>query len=416
MLTIYKALSVIAFPIIEVWLIFRVLKGKENKISFSQRFAKTNHIRPDADIIWVHAVSVGEVNSAFTLIDEIFKQDKNISIVLTTTTLTSAQIVESKLENYQNRLIHQFLPADLLYVVRSFLEFWQFKKAIFVESEIWPNFINESHKLGIEIYLVNARISQKSFEFWIFLQKFLFCKIFDKFKKIFVQNEGDIKKFEQLKAKEVLFLGDLKSQSNPLSFDEKKLKKLKSATKNRKIFLAASTHKNEEEVILDCHQKLKTKFPNLLTIIVPRHPNRSSEISKLLTGFRFAIRSKNQKIDINKDIYLVDSIGELGLFYKLADFAFIGGSLAKIGGHNPYEAIKLDCAVVSGHNFFNFNNIYQNLENNYGCFIAKSNSELLEIVENLLTDQNLLNQSLKNAQKIIKNSNISQKIVKNLQI
>lgn len=414
LLHLYKALSILSFPFIEIWLILRIVKKKENKISFNQRFARTKIARPAGNVIWVHAVSVGEANSALTLIEEILQQDKKSAILITTSTLTSAQIVNDKLNNFKKRLIHQFLPIDSLYVVRQFLDFWQFDKAIFVESEIWPNLILEARNRDIKIYLVNARISEKSYKRWIFLQKFLFTKIFDKFDKIFVQYEKDLTKFKSLQAKEVLFLGDLKAQSRPLSFDSKELEDLKLAIKNRKILLCASTHKDEEEILLKCHKTLKQKFPDLLTIIIPRHPNRSSEISKLLINYRFAKRSNNDKITEDKEIYLVDSLGELGLFYKLADFAFIGGSIIDVGGHNPYEAINLDCAVISGDRFDNFAHIYKTLSQEQGCIIVKSEKELIKSIEKIIIDKKLASNLLKNAKNIIKQTNIAKKITINI--
>ncbi len=414
MLTIYKALSIAAFPFIEIWLIYRAFKGKENKISFAQRFAKITINRPQGKIIWVHAVSVGETNSALTLIEEILKKDKDSKILLTTTTLTSAQIVHNKLAEFNERLMHQFLPVDSFYVARNFLNFWQFDKAIFVESEIWPNLICEAKKLQIPLYLVNARISQKSYRRWLFLQRFFFTKIFDKFDKIFVQSQNDKDKFIKLKSQEVLFFGDLKAQSKALFFDDDELKKLKSKIKNRKILLCASTHSKEEEIIIECHKNLKTKFPNLLTIIIPRHPNRSQEICNLLKNYKFAKRSNNDKIHQDKEIYLVDSLGELGLFYKLADFAFIGGSLADIGGHNPFEAIKLDCAVISGKNFYNFGDIYQELIKNKGCIIIDKSDNFEKYITKLLLDKNLAKDLLKNAKSTIKKINVTKEIIKNI--
>ena len=340
---IYRALSILLFPILELYLFWRVYKKKEDKKRLKERFGVSTILRPKSEIIWLHAVSVGETNSAFILIDELLKKFSQSTILFTSTTLTSADIIAKKLPQFGERLVHQFLPIDSYFCVKSFFTFWQPKIVIFIESEIWPNLISVAAENEIPTFLVNARMSEKSAQKWQYA-KFFGFKIFDYFDAIFAQSLESQKRLQNLTKNEVSFFGNLKSQAQNLSVNEKNLEKLKLQIGERKFWLAASTHKGEEEIIIQAHRELKKDFSDLLTIIVPRHPNRAEEIIDLFGDIKFAQKSKNQNIENSVEIYLADSLGELGDFYSLAQFAFLGGSLLPIGGHNPFEAIKLKCA------------------------------------------------------------------------
>jgi 3-deoxy-D-manno-octulosonic-acid transferase len=220
---------------------------------------------------------------------------------------------------------------------------------------------------------------------------------------------------QNLTKNNIFYEGNLKAQNSKLSVDEKKLQELKLQIRDRKIWLCASTHEGEEELILQTHHRLKNQFPDLLTIIVLRHPNRANNVCELLKNINFIQRSKNQIITESTEIYLVDSLGELGIFYSLVNFAFIGGSLLKIGGHNPFEAIQLNCVVISGAEVFNFAEIYQDLQQKNACEIVKNIDELYKIMHNFLQNPNEVVSYNVNAQKAILNSqNTTQKIIKKL--
>lgn len=410
----YRALSVLLYPFLELYLFYRVYKKKEDKKRLKERFGIASQNRPKGDIIWLHAVSVGETNSSLILVEELLKSLPQTSILFTTTTLTSASIIAKKLTDFNGRVIHQFLPLDSYACVREFLEYWHPNKAIFVESEIWPNFIYEAHKANIKTFLVNARISKKSFKKWNFAKKIGF-DIFSYFDEIFVQKKEDQELFSKLLGKEALFYGNLKSQAQNLFCDQKELQKLQSQIADRKIWVSASTHKGEEEIIIAAHKKLKKEFSDLLTVIVPRHPNRAEEIKLLLNGINFSQRSKNQVISKSTEIYIADTLGELGIFYSLQNFAFIGGSLVEVGGHNPFEAIKLGCAVISGKLVPNFAEIYRDLEEKDACIIVDNLEQLTFAVSTLLKDRALSEKLLNNASMVIKNSdNIVKKIASKL--
>jgi 3-deoxy-D-manno-octulosonic-acid transferase len=226
-----------------------------------------------------------------------------------------------------------------------------------------------------------------------------------------VQRKEDIAKFKNLSNSEILFFGDLKSQSKPLLYDNSTLQIIAKQIDNRPVFLCSSTHENEEQELLKCYQKLKNKFSNLLLIIIPRHINRSTSLQKLFENYHLAVRSNNDNLTKKTEIYLVDTLAELGLFYKLCDFTFIGGSIVNAGGHNPYEAIKLQCAVICGNNIFNFEDIYHNLSENNGCIITKSNNEIIDNISKLIEDGKFQKTLVKNSLKVIDNNNFIDELV-----
>ncbi len=418
LLKIYQILSTIILPFLFFYILNRKKKSKEHPHRFLERFAITKIAKPqNCQLFWVHAVSVGESNSAWILIENLLKFSTNINILFTSTSTTSAQIIEQKIlqnELFKNRVIHQFLPVDSYFIVQKFLNYWKPRACIFVESEIWPNFIYCARKKAILSFLINARISQKSASRWLFLKKFG-GNIFDYFSAIFAQSLQDKNLLQNLTKNTIFYHGNLKSQNSKLEIDNQKLQELKAQIGGRKIWLCASTHAGEEALILQTQQRLKMQFPDLLTIIVLRHPNRASEVCELLGAVNFSQRSKNQTISEATEIYLADSLGELGTFYSLTNFAFIGGSLLKIGGHNPFEAIQLNCAVVSGSHVFNFAEIYADLQKKNACEIVDNIDELYEIVQKFLQNPNIvLSYSDKAKQAIINSQNTSQKIIEKL--
>ncbi len=407
----YRIISILLFPFLELYLFFRVFKKKEDKSRLKERFGNPTKSRPEGQIIWLHAVSVGEANSSLILIDELLKFAPKTSILFTTTTLTSAKIISEKLPKWQGRVIHQFLPIDSYFCVKNFLDFWRPRAAIFVESEIWPNLIFEARKMGALTFLVNARMSEKSAKKWL-LARLIGFRIFDYFATIFAQSEGDKKRLEKLTNQEVLLYGNLKSQAHNLEANEEKISDLKGKIGNRKFLVAVSTHAGEEEIILQVHDRLKNNFPDFLTIIVPRHPNRAQEIKNLCRSRKISQRSQSENISNSTEIYLADSLGEMGIFYSLQNFAFIGGSLLPIGGHNPFEAIKLGCAVISGSQVFNFAEIYRDLQKDQACLIVDSADDLYEAALKIIKDAKVAETLNQAAQKIIKNSeNIAGRIV-----
>ena len=409
---LYRILSILFLPLLIIYICYRALKGKEDKIRLLERFGFASCKKPNNDLLWIHAVSVGETNSSLILVDELLKSLPQISILFTTTSRTSAAILANKIKDYNGRVIHQFLPLDCYFIVKKFFKYWQPKKAIFVESEIWPNFIYEAKKLGIPTILVNARISKRSFSRWIIAKK-IGLNIFDLFSLIFAQSEEERERLQKLTFQEVLYCGNLKAHSVNLKFDQKELDSLKAKINGRKFWLAASTHDGEEKIILDLHQKLEQQFEDILTIIVPRHPNRAQEIKGLASNLKFAQRSIKENISNQTEIYLADTLGELGLFYALSDFAFLGGSLVEVGGHNPFEPAQLKCAIITGDKVENNQEAFDDLIAKQACVSIKNIDELEKVVTEFLQNSDIpRNQADKAFVAVHKNNDVVKNIVK----
>jgi 3-deoxy-D-manno-octulosonic-acid transferase len=272
---------------------------------------------------------------------------------------------------------------------------------MFVESELWPNLISQTQ---CPLTLINGRISDQSFKNWKILHKFGF-NLLEKFNICFAQSKIDQQKFIDLGVKNVQFVGNLKSANDPLKVDQAKLEKLKSQIEMKKFWLASSTHKGEEDIIIKTHQGLKKYFPDLITIIAPRHPNRIDEVLKIIPNdLKIALHSKNQSI-ADCDIYLVDVLGELGTFYSLSKISLICGSLIdNIGGHNPFEALQLGSIVLSGKYVKNFQETYQGLVSEKNCIIVKDEQELLFYLIRMMKDEDYCLSLIKNNKNLNTNS------------
>ena len=338
-------------------IIYRIFNKKENPKRFLEKFSINKKDRGKGKLIWFHCSSVGEFLSVIPLIFELEKVKNIKKILVTTSTLSSSKIFEK----YKfKKTSHQFYPLDNIFIVRNFLNHWKPSSAIFAESEIWPSMISELKRREIKIVLINARMSEKSFKRW-FALKYFGKDILLKFNYIFPQNKETFLYFKKLGVKKLKFLGNLKF----ISFDNDEIKELnKQHFKNRKILCSASTHNNEEEIFANLHIKYKKKIPNLITIIIPRHIERTSEISRMLErkNLKF-VRHTEKKSNLKDcDIYIVDSYGISKSFYKISDIVFLGGSLVSRGGQNPLEALRFGCNIIHGNYTFNFKDVYKMLE------------------------------------------------------
>ncbi|MFT6386528.1 MAG: 3-deoxy-D-manno-octulosonic-acid transferase [Rickettsiales bacterium] len=399
MIFLYQTLSILLSPLLTSYLIFRKFKKKEDPLRFAERFGYSKIKRPEGFLIWLHAASVGESKSALTLAKGLLEQDPNNRILITSGTITSAAQIA---KNIPKRTIHQYVPIDTFFAVRRFLKHWKPDLAMFVESELWPNLIVQTK---CPLTLVNGRISDQSFKYWKILHEFGF-NLLEKFNICFAQSKIDQQKFIDLGIKNVHFVGNLKSANDPLKIDQEKLEQLKKQIGMRKFWLAASTHKGEEEIIIKAHQNLKKYFPDLITIIAPRHPNRLEEFTGLIPkNLKISLHSKNQSI-ANCDIYLVDVLGDLGTFYSLSKISLICGSLIdNIGGHNPFEALQLGSVVLSGKYVKNFQETYQDLTNAKNCIIANDEQELLFYLIKMIKDEDYYLSLIKDNKNLNTNSN-----------
>jgi len=285
------------------------------------------------------------------------------------------------------RALHQYAPLDAPEYVRAFLDYWRPDLAVFTESEIWPNLILESAARGIPLALVNARMTKRSFRRWR-LSPGLARTLFGSFSLVLAQNEGLARRFATLGARSAIAAGNLKVDAPPPPVDADELARLKGALEGRAVLVAASTHDGEERIIADAHLRLARAIPGMCTIIVPRHPERGGAVAEMLRGCGLAVarRSLGQLPDADKDAYVADTIGELGIFYKLAPVAFIGGSLHNRGGQNPIEAVRQDAAVLVGPHWHNFADAYGALLRHNGAIIVHSAEEITAAVHKLLTN------------------------------
>lgn len=385
MIFIYQLLLVLLSPFITLYLSFRKFKKKEDLHRFQERLGYSKIQRPEGFLIWLHSASVGESKSALTLAEAFLKKYQTINILITSGTVTSASEIA---KNLPDRTIHQYIPIDKLLAVRRFLKHWQPNLAIFVESELWPNLISQTKRCGCPLVLVNGRISDNSFKNWKTLHKFGF-NLLKNFSICFAQSQVDQQKFSDLGIKDTYFVGNLKAVAAKLEVNYDNLKTLQQQIGDRPFWLASSTHKGEEEIIIRTHQKLKEYFPNLLTIIAPRHPRRLEEVLHLIPQhFNVAIRSQKQSIN-SCDIYLVDTMGELGTFYSLSKISLICGSLVEnIGGHNPFEALQLGSVILSGCYVKKNWEAFENLNKSKSCLMVKDEEELLLSLLKIMRDKN----------------------------
>jgi len=385
---IYKIVTSALSPLITIWLRIRQLQGKESRERFNERFGFSKITRPKGTLLWLHAASVGEANSVLFLIEQIKSRFPEVNILLTTGTLTSAKLIEKR--KPQN-VIHQFVPVDTTEATNRFLRHWRPDIGLWVESELWPNLVINAKARGCLMFIINGRMSVKSYNSW---QKFALLMIYQMlncFDMVFAQSESDGQRFRALGAREVRCVGNLKYDAAALPCDESDLFALQQAIGIRQTWLAASTHHNEEEQIIKAHNQLAAKHPDLLTIIAPRHPQRGEEIANLASkSGRIALRSRNDKITSETKFYIADTLGELGLFYRLSEIVFMGGSLIPHGGQNPLEPARLRCSIITGPHTENFSAVYKEMENLSICIRVKNALEIADKVNNLMQDSDEL--------------------------
>jgi 3-deoxy-D-manno-octulosonic-acid transferase len=361
----YRAVTRLATPLVPLLLAWRVRQGKEEKERQAERFGEASLPRPSGFLAWFHAASVGEANAALPLIEAISAEHPGVNVLLTTGTITSARLARARLPK---GALHQYVPLDHQAYVQRFHSHWRPDLALFVESEIWPNLVLETKARGVPLVLINGRMSFRSFRRWRG-RPGLSRPLFSAFNLVLAQNEKLAERFAALGAPRALDVGNLKADAPPPPLDLSAHRQLSAAFAGRTVWLAASTHTGEDDLVALAHLAMKQKRPDLLTVIVPRHPERGTDIAQLLEseGMRVALRSEGKLPGADTDIYVADTIGELGLFYNLVPVAFVGGSLVPHGGQNPVEAIKLGAAVLTGPHWRNFADAYEDLIASGGC-------------------------------------------------
>ena len=356
----YRCASLLATPVVDVWLAHRRLRGKEDRVRYGERLGRPGLPRPEGRLVWMHAVSVGESLSLLPLVERLREAFPDVRVLITSGTVASERLLR---ERIPDGVCHQFAPVDRPGAVRRFARHWRPDLAVWVESELWPNLILETATHGVPMLLVNARMSGRSAARWRRVPH-LSRPLLAAFAGILAQTEADAARFRGLGARNVTVRGNLKNDAPPLPANAQDVAALGQAMRNRPCWAAASTHEGEEEAVAEAVSALRRAFPELLTILAPRHPERGASIAGMMErrGLVTARRSANGAIAPSTAVYLVDTLGELGLVYRLADIAFVGGSLAPHGGHNPLEPARLDCALVAGPHTENFAEAYAALE------------------------------------------------------
>ena len=330
-------------PMARLLLRQRAARGKEDWTRLNERLGMAGLARPGGRLIWVHGASVGESLSALPLIEKLLASE-NSTVLVTSGTVTSAAMMSSRLPA---GALHQFVPLDTPRAVACFLDHWKPDIGLFVESDLWPNLILGAAGRGVKLALVNARISARSAERWSWAKKSV-ATLLSAFDLVLAQDEQIAERFRKLGARHVEVAGSLKADAPPLAADEEALAAMRQAIGNRPVLLAAQTHPGEDETILPAHDLLRAQFPGLLTILVPRHTARGADLEMLCGTRAFRRRSAGGQISEQTAIYIADTMGELGLFYRLASFCFIGGTLVPLGGHNVLEPAALHCAILAG--------------------------------------------------------------------
>ena len=358
MLSLYRAGTAVLAPGAATFLRGRLRRGKEDAERLGERSGHAGQPRPPGSLAWVHGASVGEGLALLPLIDRLVA--RGLAVLVTTGTVTSARILAGRLPG---GAVHQFLPLDVPGFMRRFLDHWRPDLVILAESELWPNLILEVSGRGIPLVLANARMSSRSFRRWGRVPGIIRA-LLGRLDLCMAQGEADAARFAALGADPVLTTGNLKFDVPPPPADRAMVGDLAGRLAGRPVWVAASTHAGEEPLVLAVHGRVALQFPDLITIAVPRRAQDgdayAAEADRL--GLAAVRRSKGERIDPGTQIYIADTMGEIGLFYRLADVVFMGKSLAGGGGQNPIEPAKLGSAILHGPNVGNFPDVYRTLD------------------------------------------------------
>jgi len=366
-------------PVAPLLLRQRATRGKEDWTRLNERLGIAGLARPSGRLIWLHGASVGESLSALPLIE---KLKQHATVLVTSGTVTSAAMMSQRLPA---GALHQYVPLDTPGAVARFLDHWKPDAGLFIESDLWPNLILAARARGVKLALVNARISAASAERWMWARRSVRI-LLSAFDMVLAQDEEIARRFRGLGARNVEVVGSLKADAPPLTVDEDALAAMRQAIDGRPVLLAAQTHPGEDETILPAHDQLRAQFPDLLTILIPRHTARGADLEMLCGARAHRRRSAGGRISSQTAIYIADTMGEMGLFYRLAHFCFLGGSLVPLGGHNPLEPAVLKCAVLAGPHTASAPTAYEAIFTAQGFGRVTSSADIAREAARLLAD------------------------------
>jgi 3-deoxy-D-manno-octulosonic-acid transferase len=380
-LAAYRLATMALAPVVPFALRRRLARGKEDAARLGERLGYASLPRPAGQLIWIHGASMGETIAVLPLIAELLKVPGR-AVVVTSGTVTSAAHMAERLPA---GAIHQFTPVDTPAATARFLDHWKPDIGLFVESEIWPNMLAGARNRGIKLALINGRMSARSFKGWRYARRTA-SRLLSFYDICLAQDDDTAARLVQLGARDVSVSGNLKADAPPLPADENKLAALRHVIGRRPVLLAASTHPGEDETFLPAYDALKHQFPDLLAIIAPRHAERGAEIAMLCGTRPVARRALGVEPTADTAIYVADTMGELGLLYRLADFVFMGGSLVPHGGQNPLEPARLRRAVLAGPHTENFTRSYEAILGAQGVGRVHSSGDIAALAGMLLSD------------------------------
>ncbi|NDE90319.1 MAG: glycosyltransferase [Alphaproteobacteria bacterium] len=380
---IYRGLSFLIAPLLPFYLQVRARKGKEDPYRLQERFGHASLPRPAGKLIWCHGASVGESLSLLPLIKRLHALPQKPSILVTTGTRSSAQLLAPRLPD---GVIHQYIPVDTMDAQQRFISHWQPDLMLLTESELWPNMIGKIRRMRIPAALLNARMSEQSAKNWQNFAELWIKALLNVFNLVLAQSEGDAARFRALGSYQARSVGNLKAAAQALPYNEHDLDALKNSVGASPVWVMASTHEGDEELACRVHKKLLTTFPDLLTIIIPRHPSRAVVIMEQISQQNLNVqrRALGHLPQANTGIYLADTFGELGLFYKLSPLVCVGGSFGKTGGHNPLEPAHFGCAILFGPNMRNFSDIAAQIVHANAAKQLRDEDDLVTTLKNLL--------------------------------
>jgi 3-deoxy-D-manno-octulosonic-acid transferase len=396
MLLIYRLLINLTIILSPLIIAIRLIKKKEHPSRFKEKFCFFTRKRVPGKLVWFHGASVGEILSVIPLIEKLEKNQQIKQILITSSTLSSANVI-SKFSF--KKTTHQFFPIDSNYFVKKFINYWKPSLVIFIDSEIWPNMLINLKKKSINHILLNARLTKKSYKRWLRI-KYFSKNLFENFNAVYPQNKETKKYLKNLGCIKIKELGNLKYVVSDLKADLNLKNKINELKNKRKIWCASSTHNSEEMICAQAHLKLKNKYKNLLTIIIPRHIQRKNDIFSSIKkiGLNVHCHSSRKKITDNTDIYLVDTYGETKNFFKICSVVFLGGSIIKHGGQNPLEAARYGNKILHGKNVENFKEIYHLLKKNNQTIKVKNYKQISNAIDKLFknkSNSNLLAKKIK---------------------
>ncbi|MFL4996000.1 MAG: 3-deoxy-D-manno-octulosonic acid transferase [Microvirga sp.] len=376
----YRTLVSVLEPAVLGLLYWRQRRGREDKTRLGERQGYPSRQRPKGHLIWVHGASIGETLSLLPVVERMTQ--RGLAVLVTSGTRTSAALIARRLPP---GAVHQFVPLDVPRYIRRFLNHWQPDLALIAESEIWPNTIMALSERDIPLVMVNGRMSDRSYQRW---QKMpgIIRGLLERFALCLTQTSEDAERLARLGAPRVAVTGNIKFDAAPPPADPRVVAQLSGLIAGRPVWLAASTHPGEESAVIAVHRALAKRHPHLLTIIAPRHPHRGPEVAALAgqAGLRAGRRSGGMHPDRATDVYVVDTVGEMGLFYRLSPIVLVGGTLVPIGGHNPIEPAKLGAAILHGPHVHAAAEIYEALDQSRGALMVKDSGALARAVSELL--------------------------------